>query len=84
VESYVMTDLEQAIEAITEGGQALGVSCEDVYLEMTDDRRLMVGILEQIHQGSDCQELFSKEFDWHVKHLLKKALRTKQEQEAGL
>jgi hypothetical protein len=77
-------ELDQAIETIAEGGQALGVSCEDVYLSMIANKILTFRLLEQIHQGSDCQELFSKEFDWHVKHLLKKALRTKQEQEAGL
>jgi hypothetical protein len=80
-----MTDLEQAIETITEGGQALGVSCEDVYREMAKDEKAMALTLAAIHE--DCANLqyaFTAGFELMAKSLLKEALRTKQEQEAGL
>jgi hypothetical protein len=79
-----MTDLDQAIETITEGGQALGVSCEDVYREIANNKCLVVHILEDIHRGEDLSDRFFKLINRVSERLLKEALRTELEQGAGL
>ncbi|MEO9497691.1 MAG: hypothetical protein ABJG42_24670 [Vibrio splendidus] len=78
-----MTDLEQAIETITEGGQALGVSCEDVYQAMLADDDFAMKMMELIHEWNSCVD-FRKKFESCARELLKEALRTEKEQEAGL
>ena len=36
---------------ISEGGQALGVSCDDVYRNMATDESFTLGLFESVHQG---------------------------------
>jgi hypothetical protein len=79
-----MNDLDRAIETITEGGEALGVSCEDVYRAMARDEKAMVLTLEAIHQ--DCANLqyaFTAGFELMAKSLIKEAQRANLELEAG-
>jgi hypothetical protein len=78
-----MTELEKAIETISEGGQALGVSCEDVYRDMLACSDLAMNIMTNVHEWNSFTD-FGVHFNAHCKELLKEALRTKLEQEAGL
>ena len=76
-------ELAEAIEAIQEGGQALGVSCEDVYRYMAKHDHILFAVFEAAH----CEELlagFDYMFDRAAEHLLTEALRAKQEVENGL
>jgi hypothetical protein len=76
-------ELEKAIETISEGGQALGVSCEDVYRAMLADDSFAMKMMEEIHAWNCCVD-FNNKFESCARALLKEALRTEQEQEAGL
>ena len=77
-------ELHEAIDAVMEGGQALGVTCDDVYRKMLKNEGLMLDILKDIHSG---EELV---FDGvhavlieYVKDMLIEAEKAKQEVSAG-
>lgn len=74
--------LEEAIQVVSEGGQALGVTCEDVYKHMLRDERLMLRMLDSIHAWNSFTD-FTYEFDKKAEHLLNEALRAKLEDEFG-
>lgn len=78
-------ELAEAIETISEGGQALGVSCEDVYRRMMCNEKLMLDTMKAIH-GKDGREFdrFFDSFTNYAELLLTEALRAKQEVENGL
>ena len=80
-----MTDLDQAIETISEGGQALGVSCEDVYRAILNSPITAIEILKSIHEDDEKLRVeFMNVFESYASYLVQEAIRTKQEQEAGL
>jgi hypothetical protein len=80
-----MNDLDQAIETITEGGQALGVSCEDVYRAMLMDDKAMVALFGHIHsEHPRVTHAFTLCFDVVAAYLLEEAQRANLELEAGL
>lgn len=79
-----MNDLDQAIETITEGGQALGVGCEDVYNAMLDDKWFGRSMLRGIHEDNPKHKLFYERFDECARNLLEEARRANLELEAGL
>lgn len=75
-------ELVDAIEVITEGGSSLGVSCDDVYWRMLDNKLLMLTILEGVHSGIDVTPRFMGYFDSVARQLILAAQRA--ELETGL
>lgn len=75
-------ELAEAIETISEGGQALGVSCEDVYRKMLSNDSFTMKMMEEIHAWNSCVDFHSK-FISVATDLLTEALRAKQEVNAG-
>ena len=77
-------ELAEAIETISEGGQALGVSCEDVYRRMMCNEKLMFAVMQDILSEDDLvfHDFFSA-FTTYAESMLKEALRAKQEVNAG-
>lgn len=74
-----MTDLEQAIEAIYEGGQSLGVSCEDVYRKMLANEGMMLDIMKGIHgRDETVSDAFDFAFTAYAESMLKEAKETKE------
>lgn len=76
-------ELAEAIETISEGGQALGVSSEHVYLCMLQDKEFSIMMMADMHSLGCCVK-FNKKFNDTAKLLLLEALRAKQEVENGL
>ena len=74
--------LEEAIQTVSEGGQTLGVTCEDVYKHMAKDEQLLVSVFEAAH-GMEYVFNFDKFFEDSATHLLNEALRAKLEDEFG-
>jgi hypothetical protein len=76
-------ELAETIETISEGGQALGVSCEDVYRAMLKDDVFTIRMMEGIHT---CNSFvgFRRKFMEVSESLLIEALRAKQEVNNGL
>jgi hypothetical protein len=79
-----MSELDDAIEIITEGGTALGVSCEDVYERMMTNRLFMLKILEGVHSGVDVTPKFMASFELVAQKLLLSAQRANEEVGNGL
>ena len=78
-------ELDEAIETISEGGQALGVSCEDVYRRMMRSEGLIMRIMSDIHGKNELVfDGFFGVFTTCAKDLLTEALRAKQEVDNGL
>lgn len=75
-------ELAEAIETIFEGGQALGVSCEDVYRAMLKDDAFTIRMMEGIHAWNSFVG-FRRKFMEVSESLLVEALRAKQEVNAG-
>ena len=75
-------ELAEAIETISEGGQALGVSSDDVYTQMATDRELVQAVFEHFHNTAK-DKSFENLFSEGAKSLLTEALRAKQEVDAG-
>lgn len=76
-------ELAEAIKTISEGGQALEVSCEDVYREMLADGDFTAKLMKDLHWWNSCVDFHDK-FNDTAKLLLLEALRAKQEVENGL
>lgn len=78
-------ELSEAIETISEGGQALGVSCEDVYRSMMGNEKLMFAVMQDILSEEELvfHDFFSA-FENYAESMLTEALRAKQEVENGL
>ena len=78
-------ELAEAIETISEGGQALGVSCEDVYREMIRNEKLMLTMMEDIHGKNKLVfDGFFAAFNIHCEYMLLEALHAKKEVDNGL
>jgi hypothetical protein len=77
-------ELEKAIETIAEGGQALGVSCEDVYERMYSDKRLTLSLIESAHSGVDVSAILESHIKVICKSMLLEALRAKMENDNDL
>mgnify|MGYP000728287796 CR=1 FL=1 len=77
-------ELHEAIDEVMEGGQALGVSCEDVYRRMMCNEKLMLAVMQDIHSEEELvfYDFFSA-FTTYAESMLKEALRAKQEVDAG-
>ena len=77
-------ELSEAIEAISEGGQALGVHCDDVYRRMMRNEKLMFAVMQDILSEDDLvfYDFFSA-FTTYAESMLKEALRDKQEVDSG-
>ena len=78
-------ELAEAIETVSEGGQALGVSCDDVYRQMMCNEKLMLAVMQDIHSEEELvfHDFFSA-FTTYAESMLKEALRAKKEVENGL
>ena len=74
--------LDEAIQAVSEGGQALGVTCEDVYKHMAKDENFLMRLFTAIH-AVEYPFNFEKFFEESATHLLNEALRAKLEDEFG-
>lgn len=72
-------ELAEAIEAINEGGHALGVHCDDVYESLRRNKDLMWWVMSSCHGGDDLSAEFAKVFDKECERMLTEALRAKQE-----
>lgn len=76
-------ELAEAVETISEGGQALGVSCEDVYLGMAKDEDFIIELMKNVHFWRSL-ESFDSKFDSIAASMLTEALRAKKEVDNGL
>lgn len=74
--------LEEAIQTLSEGGQALDVTCEDVYRHMAKDENFLITLFAAGHVGISPSS-FDKKFEESATHLLNEALRAKLEDEFG-
>ena len=79
-------NLEQAIEALLEGGQALGVSCDDVYKHIASDSDNVLAIFELVHsdEHEDARRYLVNAFRESAAHLLTESKRADDETKAGL
>lgn len=80
-------ELEEAIETISDGGTALGVSCEGVYEVMARIDSIRNAVFEGVHGGQitcDIAEMFEDEFACVCREMLIGKLRAKMENENGL
>lgn len=77
-------ELEEAIETISDGGEALGVSCDDVYRCMISIDKFALLLCEKVHSGDDASGDFLGAFDLSARHLLIDALRAKMENYNGM
>ena len=77
-------ELAEAIEAIQEGGQAMGVHCDDVYESLRRNKDLMWWVMSSCHCGDDMSAEFAKVFDKECERMLTEALRAKKEVDNGL
>lgn len=77
-------ELEEAIETISDGGEALGVSCDDVYRYMLGADKFTLLLFKSVHAGEDIQADFMVCFLIAAKKLLLEALRAKMENKNDL
>jgi len=78
-------ELAEAIEAVNEGGSALGVSFGDVMERVMTDKEFMHELLDMVYEGSFyAHQKLCDAFDVSAAIMLKEALRTHLEQKAGL
>jgi hypothetical protein len=83
-------ELEAAIENISEGGTALGVSCDDVYDDLLEDRALGLRLFLMLHEACEPTDLekakteFLSAFKKQVESQLMSSLRAKMENDNGL
>ncbi len=77
-------ELDDAIEIISEGGEALGVSCDDVYERMVSNKVLVKMILEDLHKNLDIRVAFIRSFEILANDMLLEDLRAKMENDNGL
>jgi len=77
-------ELDAAIETISEGGTALGVSCDDVYRFMISVEKFALLLCKEVHSGEDVESDFAGAFYFAAKDLLIKALRAKMENDNDL
>ncbi|ANJ65556.1 hypothetical protein [Pseudoalteromonas virus vB_PspP-H6/1] len=77
-------ELDEAIETISEGGEALGVSCDDVYRDMLKIDSFAMTVMAAVHSKSEEGSLFSDEFLSSARAILLEALRAKMENDSGL
>lgn len=76
-------ELAETVETLSEGGKALGVSCEDVYRKMLSSDSFTMKMMEEIHAWNSCVD-FNDKFKEVAELLLREAYRTKLEHDAGL
>ncbi|QGZ13131.1 hypothetical protein [Alteromonas phage XX1924] len=76
-------ELAEAIETISEGGQAMGIHCDDVYESLRKNKDFMWWVMSSCHGGDDVSAEFAKVFDKECERMLKEALRDKQEVDSG-
>ena len=74
--------LDEAIQEVSEGGQALGVTCEDVYKHMAKDESLLIEVFTWAHATGYIID-FDIKLEESATHLLNEALRAKLEDEFG-
>lgn len=77
-------ELAEAIETISEGGQALGVSYEDVIDSLASRPSFVFAVFDNIMRLDYGRERLAKVFDREAEAMLTEALRAKQEVENGL
>lgn len=79
-----MPELDQAIEIITDGGTALGVSCDDVYLKMMQDEDFALDVFASLHEGYSIRYRFAIRFEYNARKMILAAQRANEEVGNGL